>query len=162
MPRAIPVVERFWTKVNKASDCWNWQAGKYSFGYGAFYLYGHNVPAHRFAWELAYGQIPEGLEVCHSCDNPACVRPDHLFLGTQKQNIYDAINKGRLIPGHSNPGENNGRAILTANQVQEIKDIYSQKGSKYSRQITQRKLARQFNISRRTIADITKGRTWVM
>ena len=158
----MEIAGRFWAKVNKTSACWNWKTGKYSAGYGAFSLHGYNTRAHRFAWELAYGQIPEGLEVCHHCDNPACVRPDHLFLGTQKQNIRDGINKGRIIPRRCNPGESNGRAILAADQVQEIKRIYSHKGSKYSRQITYRKLAQQFNISRRTIADILKGRTWTL
>ncbi len=156
-------IERFWSKVDKTADCWNWKAGKFTFGYGAFRLRRNNVRAHRFAWELTYGKIPEGLEVCHSCDNPACVRPEHLFLGKQKDNVQDAIDKGRFNPRECNQlsGENHGRAILTANQVQEIRNIYSQKSGKYSRQISQRKIAQQFDMSRRTITDILKGRAWL-
>lgn len=156
------ISQRFWPKANKTSSCWLWEGTKRSKGYGTFMLRGLQCRAHRVAWELTYGPIPRGMEICHHCDNPACVRPDHLFLGTQKDNIQDAITKGRLNPKNccQPTGENNGRAILTATQVNEIREIYAHKGERYSRSITQRKLAHQFGISRRTIADILKLRTW--
>jgi len=98
--------ERFWSKVDKdtSSGCWLWTAGKTPLGYGIFQVktekcmgWGHwkSVRAHRFAWELTYGLIPEGMNVLHKCDNPPCVRPTHLFLGTQKDNVRDMIHKGR-------------------------------------------------------------------
>lgn len=156
---------RFWNKVEKTLDCWIWIGSLNVGGYGKISRPGQGdkcLLAHRISWELYNGPIPDGLEVCHHCDNPACVRPDHLFLGTQKDNLQDAIKKGRLNPAKCNQpsGENHGRAVLTVAQVKKIKETYSQKAGRYSRLITQRKLAKQFNISRRTIADILSGRTW--
>lgn len=87
---------RFWDKVLIGDECWVWQAGiKPHNGYGAFSLNGREMVAHRVAWLLCHGEIPDGLRVLHHCDNPPCVRPDHLFLGTQKDNVLDAVAKGR-------------------------------------------------------------------
>ncbi len=89
--------ERFWTKVAKGDNCWLWMQGK-SAGYGRFNLWrgpSHSVLAHRYAWELTYGPIPDDLPVLHRCDNPPCVRPDHLFLGTQADNLRDMHTKNR-------------------------------------------------------------------
>lgn len=90
------VADRFWANVDKSGDCWTWTAGRYPTGYGMFGV--NRVPrgAHRVSWELTHGPIPAGLEVCHSCDNPPCVRPSHLWLGTHRQNIEDAGRKGRM------------------------------------------------------------------
>jgi len=88
-------VIRFWSKVNKTNGCWLWLAGKHSYGYGLFYSDGKCVRAHRFAWESVYGPIPDGLFVLHECDNPPCVNPAHLFLGTKRDNRLDCIIKGR-------------------------------------------------------------------
>ncbi len=96
-PRAlVPLEQRFWPKVEKTGTCWVWQGATDSHGYGQIHEEprGHSQ-AHRVSWELAYGPIPEGLDVLHCCDNPPCVRPTHLFLGTQLDNNLDAINKGR-------------------------------------------------------------------
>jgi hypothetical protein len=93
------VIEKFWAQVKKASEpdgCWEWQAGKSPSGYGRIWDGQKNLVASRFSYELHKGVIPKGYFVCHHCDNPACVRPDHLFLGTQKDNIQDAKQKGRL------------------------------------------------------------------
>lgn len=77
------------------NGCWIWIGGKTSDGYGKFYLNGIKRRAHRVAWVIRNGQIPEGLNVLHNCDNPSCVNPDHLFLGTQIDNIIDMVSKGR-------------------------------------------------------------------
>jgi len=94
---------RFWAKVDVRGlgECWEWKGGK-SHGYGAFYLQGVIYPAHRVAWVLANGPIPLGKFVCHKCDNHGCVDTSHFFLGTQKDNIQDAINKGRMASGDKN------------------------------------------------------------
>lgn len=87
--------ERFWSKVSKGDGCWEWQAGRLPTGYGRFSDKGVEYKAHRFSWALAHGAIPEGMLICHRCDNPRCVRPDHLFLGTNSDNQRDMVNKNR-------------------------------------------------------------------
>ena len=82
--------------IDITTGCWIWMGYLNSGGYGSFYVDGQLRSAHRVSWELHYGPIPEGLNVCHHCDVPGCVNPDHLFVGTQKDNIRDALNKGRL------------------------------------------------------------------
>ncbi len=91
--------ERFWSRVKKTDACWEWMGHRESQGYGRFGW--HKNPwlgrAHRFAWHVSYGPVPDGLFVLHRCDNPPCVRPDHLFLGTAKDNMQDCLKKGRKI-----------------------------------------------------------------
>ena len=95
--RRKPMIDRFWAKVTKSETCWLWTAATTKAGYG--YLMNNErrvTTAHRLSWELHFGPIPDGLFVCHHCDNPPCVRPTHLFLGTVRDNAIDAANKGRL------------------------------------------------------------------
>lgn len=97
-----PLIPRFWEKVEKSNGCWNWTGAllKARGDYGAFNVGNHKTKyAHRFSWELHYGEIPSGKLVCHHCDNPKCIRPDHLFIGSYWDNAQDAAIKGRMGPG---------------------------------------------------------------
>lgn len=95
--------ERFWKRVDKTTGCWLWlgQVKKDGLRYGLLKIKYKHAYAHRVAWELVNGSIPEGLEVLHHCDVPHCVRPTHLFLGTQEDNMHDMAAKGRARNGHT-------------------------------------------------------------
>lgn len=145
--RALPIEERFWSKVAKSEDgCWEWQGRPDKDGYGHIgAIDGREVKAHRLSYEMAYGPIPEGMLVCHSCDNPPCVRPDHLFLGTSQQNTADMIAKGRMsLPG----------AKITAETVRAIRDRYAMGN------VTMRVLAEEFGVSTPGICLIVNRVTW--
>jgi len=142
--------ERFEDKFIKTDGCWNWTAYKDKRGYGAFLLAGHPKLAHRVSYQLYVGEIPDGLCVCHRCDNPACVRPDHLFLGTVADNMRDRTVKGR---GGDHAGERNGRAKLTIEQVIEIRARYSNGARRID-------LAKEFGVTPTNISFISRGRHW--
>lgn len=100
--RARPIEDRFWNLIVKTDSCWIWIGKKNVDGYGHIKtLDRHTVAAHRLSWEIHYGKIPEGMKVLHNCpdgDNPSCVNPKHLWLGTQADNMKDMASKGRAIP----------------------------------------------------------------
>ena len=96
LPRPVrPVADRLWERVDRSGDCWLWTGAITGVGYGHIYADGRLAYTHRLAYELTYGPIPEGLFVCHHCDNPPCCRPEHLFLGTAQDNQSDMAAKGR-------------------------------------------------------------------
>lgn len=97
-------VANFWAKVQKTDSCWLWTAALNKDGYG---VYGRGEGAHRYSYRLAFGEIPSGKLVCHRCDNPRCVRPEHLFVGTQKDNIQDALSKNRMSRTPRGPTKEN-------------------------------------------------------
>lgn len=159
----MTVAERFWPRVDKSGDCWEWQGGRVPQGYGAFWLDGRNRPAHRVAWELTNGPIPSGLFVLHRCDNMPCVRPDHLFLGTQADNMADKTRKGRAATGERNGaltqpetrarGERNGLARLTWDDVRAIR-------SQAAAGTPRKRIAEQFGVSERHVYTILSGQIW--
>jgi hypothetical protein len=133
------LVERFWERVDVRGpdECWPWKAGKNG-GYGTFWIGAKRVKAHRFAYELVKGPIPAGQKVCHSCDNPSCCNPAHLWPGTDLDNMKDCIAKGRAVyvrgernGTHTHPertarGERQGLAKLTEAKVHEIRRLRSE------------------------------------
>ena len=156
MPQwTLTVAERFWGKVDRKGpdECWPWTAASSTSGHGRFWRDGKLVVASRVAWELAHGPIPAGLFVLHRCDNPLCMNPDHLFLGTQQDNVADMVQKGRLKP-YSACGENHHHAKFTDADVRSIRSDYRAGG------VSQRELARRYNASQGAISDIVLGRRW--
>ena len=141
-------IERFVSFVNPTSGCWNWTGGKTSRGYGNFWLNGKTVAAHRFSYEQHHGEIPDGMFVCHSCDNPSCVNPEHLFLGTPADNTADMVAKGRKVIGP--PGK---RAKLTEVDVSEIRHLVSSG-------MTQRAVAKDYGVDPSTVSYIITNKTW--
>ena len=142
------VEQRFWSMVNKTDSCWVWLGRPMKQGYGRLRVAGYTIKAHRFSYELANGPIPDGLLVCHSCDNRSCVRPDHLFVGTNDDNMADMARKGR-----SAQGERNTKARLEAGDVRSIR-LRVKAGEKQAR------LAIEYGVARGTINHIVAGRTW--
>jgi DNA-binding XRE family transcriptional regulator len=146
-------IARFWSKVNPSTEdgCWDWTANHSSKGYGLFWFgggHGSPIGSHRVAYELTFGEIPEGLYVCHHCDNPQCVNPNHLFLGTPADNTQDMLKKRR-----NKAGETHYMSTLSDKEVSAIKTLYEGGG------ITQKQLAQRFGVSQSTISNIVRGRT---
>lgn len=135
---------RFFRHVKKTDSCWEWTGYTRRYGY---FNNGTNVEvSHRYSYKLHKGEIPDGMYICHTCDNPSCVNPEHLFLGTQKDNMQDMWEKGR---GNPPRGIRNSNARLTDEQVQQIKTdprIY-------------REIAIAFNTSIATIGKIKNNQT---
>lgn len=146
---------RFWPKVERGNpdECWEWTAAKHQFGYGMLGVNSKVIYAHRFSWQIHFGDIPPGMEVCHSCDNPPCVNPNHLFLGTQTDNVYDMQRKGRHRGG-SMPGESHPQSKLTKKQVRAIREQYAQG------EISQRALAEQYGMCQSAIGNIIRRKSW--
>lgn len=147
--------DRLFEKVEKITEsgCWVWTGAMDSAGYGRMAFNNRIDGAHRVAYQLFIGPIEKGLFICHHCDVKLCVRPDHLFAGTQKHNIQDCVRKGRL--GHQRAtGEIHGAAKLSNFLVKRIRQMYS------SKLYSQTELARLFNIGQTAISSIVTRQTW--
>lgn len=149
---------RLWNKVRKAGphDCWEWMAGRDQLGYGMFWESGKTRHATRVIWETQRGKIPEGMVICHSCDNPSCCNPEHLFAGTQKENVADRERKGRhphLPYENVASGENHPRAKLSNADAREIRCLL-RTGERVS------SIASQFGISVCTVYRVGKGESY--
>ena len=142
--KLIPAEDRFHKKyvVDVETGCWEWSGTTGTFGYGAFSINNGTMKAHRYSYELHYGSIPKGMKVCHTCDNPSCVNPEHLFLGTQSDNMKDMLNKDR-----------SGAAKLTIQLVSEIL-MWLKLG------YTVVDIAASYNVSYSAISHIKNGRSW--
>jgi hypothetical protein len=144
--------EHFWHQVQKDTECWEWTAATTPAGYGKLTFYGESLAAHRVSWELSNGPIPDGLWVLHRCDNPPCVRPEHLFLGTPRDNTLDMHLKGRAgIRGAR--GSRNAKAKLTEEDIIRIRDRFAAGEMIVS-------LAVEYVVSVASVSNIVNGRTW--
>jgi HNH endonuclease len=155
----VPIRTRFWRKVHKTEKCWIWTGAKGGGGYGVIWLNGRNYPAHKLAWEVYQGSVPDGLMVCHNCldgDNPACVNPAHLFLETHTENLRDASKKGMLASAKD--GSKNPMSHLTEQDVLEIRARYV-KGSRRGPNGSWA-LAQEFNTSQGWILAIINREVW--
>ncbi len=134
-------IDRFSLWVQKGDGCWLWIGGKNDKGYGRLYLSDPKrvVYAHRFAWAIANGPIPDEYEVCHRCDNPPCVRPDHLFLGTHLENMQDMVTKGRYASKSKPERVPRGVRVNTA----KLNDI-----------------GREYGVTHSVIQKVVVGRSW--
>lgn len=167
-PREL-LADKFWRKVVKGKtvdDCWKWNASKFRSGYGQIThgeLVGErkNLKSHRVSYELHFGKIPDGMAVCHTCDNPECSNPKHLFIGSFKDNAHDMIRKGRR---YDTSGENNGQAKITAKIAAKIRSDYSKNDPESGRHVrkkySQAALGRKYGLSQTVIGDIIRGKTW--
>jgi hypothetical protein len=152
------LLARFWAKVDKPADpkaCWEWQGYRDQLGYGQFSIRlrpgrWRRIGTHRLAWELTYGRILPRIFVCHHCDNPPCVRPDHLFLGTPGDNYVDMQRKNRS-PRHD--GEHNGHAKLNEDQVRTIRRLLGH--------ATQQQIAAAFGVTQILVSMIHRNRIWM-
>lgn len=160
----IPLEERFWKRVKRSDGCWEWTGERTQWGYGTLRLYFKqddgterkpHMGAHRLSWAIAHGD-PGELCVLHRCDNPPCVRPDHLFLGTDGDNIRDCVKKGRFdrtAAALAISGERSHLAKLTNAQAVEIKRRRAS-GESLSA------LGREFGVTKQAIWAMTNGRSW--
>ena len=134
--------------------CWEWTRTHNGEGYGTLTVDGRRVYAHRLAFELAGGEIPDGLDVLHECDNPRCINPEHLSAGTRSKNMADCHARGRSrIPSPRMTGESNGSAKLTKEEVAEIRKAIE-------RGEVQRAIGARYGVSQTLVSAIKRGRLW--
>jgi|SRR3990172_10485598 len=151
---------RFWGKAQKTDQCWLWTGAtktEINLNYGQFYFKGKRLAAHRLAWELTFGRIPSSLCVLHSCDNPICVNPTHLFLGTREDNVADRHKKARDSRGarHSSACiKKKSNVKLLDSDILEIRRLCASRG------LTHKEIADQFGIHKSTVSKIHLRTAW--
>lgn len=153
-------IQKFWDLVEKSEGCWEWKGSKHRGKYGVLSAFDRSVRAHRFSFIIHFGYISSSVLVCHSCDNPGCVRPDHLWVGTQQDNIADRDTKGRTAAGEQNGaktqpqtrprGEKHGNSVFTEEVVKNV----LRRNEKPS------VIAAELGVSESAIKHIKKRRTW--
>ncbi len=165
LPATAAEIERFRGRfvAGVPSACWLWTGYVAVCGYGVMKCGGRPTYAHRISYMLFRGPIADKLQVCHTCDNPRCINPDHLFLGTGRENIQDAAAKGRIRHGDSHPwrlhpelvpkGEGHGQHVLTESEVLEIRALV-QAGATWAA------MAARYGVGRGTIGHVVMRRTW--
>ena len=145
---------RFWSFVCKCdiNECWLWTGAKFKDNYGAFWVDGKSVRAHRVSYELAKGKITDGLCVLHKCDNPLCVNPNHLFMGSDADNVRDCATKNRRNYSY---GENNGSAKLSGEDILRIRELLLIG-------ISTKEIGNMYGVSQQSISLINTNKTWKM
>lgn len=151
--------QTFWNRVNKNSEngCWEWLGCKTQDGYGVIYFEGKRYYTHRLAWTITEGRIPDGLLVCHHCDNRICCNPSHLFVGTPKDNTHDMIKKGRcswIVHKERKPKKVRSHRKLNPEKVILIRELFE---DGYS----QTRIAGMFNVSCATVSQIVNRKMWI-
>lgn len=152
MPKNKHTIEQRISRLTDRSGgpdaCWFWLGSKLPQGYGQIKIKGHTILAHRAAFDLVYGEIPDNTYVCHRCDVPSCVNPSHLFLGSSADNNKDRDQKGRTAAG-----EKHGNSVLNESTVREIRDALASGDTKSS-------IARRFSVCEGTVRHISTGLRW--
>ena len=155
--QVVPVEQRFFEKVIKTDSCWIWIGANDGRGYGIFWINGKDKRATHASLEIHGRQVEKGMVVCHKCDNPRCVNPDHLFAGTMKENMVDSLLKKRHWKFSKQEtvkfGEEHPNSKLTEADVLSILNL--------SKTLSREELARKYNVSKTTIGYIVRGKAWV-
>ena len=153
--RMQTLAERFWSKIDKSGDCWIWTAARFRSGYGELSSGHGKTPfyAHRLSWQLHNGPIPDGLFVCHRCDERACVNPAHLFVGTHADNMRDMFAKGRQ-PKVDNRGARNPAAKLSPEDAELMRFAFE------TLPVTRGAIARAFGVSATQAGKVIAGKVW--
>lgn len=154
--RPVPLVDRFWANTSRrdSNECWEWRGGKLPAGYGRICIggdKGKTLLAHRVSWEIHHGPIENGLHVLHRCDNPACVNPHHLFLGSNADNMADKAAKNR---NNSPSGPSNGAAVLSRSDVDAIRKQYA------SGRQSQKQISVEYGVSQTLVSAIIRRKVW--
>lgn len=153
IPASAAEIEWFWARVDRSGGrdaCWEWTAARRDPGYGAVWIGGRVVPAHRVAWTLTNGPIPDSEDVLHNCDHPPCCNPGHLFLGTDHDNMIDKERKGRANHQHS---EARPSAKLTNDDVREVRRLLENG-------LLQQEIADRYGVDASQISRINSGHRW--